>query len=109
MKTIHDTGVRLYVLPAPAGHSQRESCITHVIPVHTNDDRRLTPMTTYDHADHIRAIVGDGLISESMVQRQARLRREMRQRLIGWTIAAAVSAALWVLIFNAARWAMGAL
>ncbi len=81
---------------------------TRIVAIRT-DERRLTPMTAYDHAEHIRAIVGDGLISESMVQRQARLRREMRQRLVGWTIAAAVSAVLWVVVFAAARWAMGAL
>lgn len=81
---------------------------TRIVAIRT-DERRLTPMTAYDHAEHIRAIAGDGLISESLEQRRSRLRREMRQRLVGWAIAAAVSAVLWVLIFNAARWAMGAL
>lgn len=81
---------------------------TRIVAIRT-DERRLTPMTAYDHAEHIRAIAGDGLISESLEQRRSRLRREMRQRLVGWAVAAAVSAVLWVVVFAAARWAMGAL
>jgi len=64
---------------------------TRIVAIRT-DERRLTPMTAYDHAEHIRAIAGDGLISESIEQRRSRLRREMRARLVGWGLAFAVSA-----------------
>jgi len=55
---------------------------TRIVAIRT-DERRLTPMTAYDHAEHIRAIAGDGLISESIEQRRQR-QKAARQRLLIW-------------------------
>src|SRR5690606_32988162 len=43
----------------PGGRVAEGLMTTRIVAIRT-DERRLTPMTAYDHAEHIRAIAGDG-------------------------------------------------